>query len=119
MLFAKVNLHCPSVPGGVIAPGHRIPDGLIDPKDVPHLIECGSVQEFEPAPETGKEKNPNVSGKASTAIWNFNPADLESLDLDSLNITIMDHAQRKGIALVEPFDSKEEAIAFMSAEFGK
>lgn len=88
------------------------------------FIEAGKVEEVEvqedpkgnvvAPPVTGNEVAPGPSSKEidTSKKWNYNPDELDALDLETLNLRVMETDPRVG-----PFDSVGEAIAQLSADF--
>lgn len=116
MLFANTNIVI-SADGKTVGPNQRIPEGL-DPAFVQELVDRGLVFEHEdpkpsPAPPA-PDADPLAQGK-----WAFDPKGIAGDSLDVLNMKILGHVQRFGLAAVPPFEDAEEARAFMSLERSK
>lgn len=100
-------------PGGEhLKPGEKV-DFLLFGSRLKSLIAKGFVEEFDPdaVVEVVPEFEPRV-GLVTPSIWTVDPAVLEYLDLDILNILILEKDDR-----VAPFETKEEAIGWLSQDF--
>lgn len=92
--------------GHYYAPGEAVPASAID---VEALLRAGFVEGEAPQPE------PEPEGRGTDVTpspWTLDPADLAGKDLDELNVIVLDIDQR-----VEPFDTVEEAIFWLSQDF--
>jgi hypothetical protein len=100
-------------PGGEhLKPGEKV-DFLLFGQRIKSLVAKGFVEEFDPdaVVEVVPEFEPRT-GLVTPSIWTMDPAPLAYLDLDILNILIMEKDDR-----VEAFDTKEEAIAWLSQDY--
>jgi hypothetical protein len=53
-------------------------------------------------------------GRPAVSIWNLDPAELSGKDIDDLNVMILERDDS-----IDPFETTEEAVAFLSKDFGK
>ena len=97
---------------GTFGPGVRIPDAVIDamgPAMLARLVEEKRINEFTPRPLAEAKTGMQVP----TGAWVFEMKDLESKSLDELNMMIRDHVLAKGLAAVQPFADRDEALFWM------
>lgn len=96
-------------------PGTKIPAGALTDKEAKRLLEKGAIREFS-APVAVEPPPTKNSETFDPALWAFEPKSLEGKSLEVLNMMIADHVAKHGLAAVEPFDSLEEALFWMSKD---
>lgn len=113
MTTSKYFSNCTFVTSvGTFSPGVRIPDAVIaamDPKILARLAEEKRINEFTPRPPVEVK----TGMQAPTGAWVFEMKDLELKTLDELNMMIRDHVLAKGLAPVQPFADRDEALFWM------
>lgn len=110
---------------GVLLPGTEITEDMgVTPAQVKILLDEGALVEVsdeeievvEKKPEpVAVEKKPEPVAEQRLeyqGLWNFNPAILAGKDLDTLNVMVLEIDGR-----VTPFDTVEEATAWLSQDF--
>lgn len=116
--FAAVTFLTPT---GDIPVGAKIPKDLFSEEQLASLLRKGAVTTLEAeqakvdevlgTKKKGRKKEPN-----NVPDWAFDPASLEGNTIEILNLKIAGRAQELKQE-VEPFDTVEEAILFMTAEW--
>lgn len=107
--------------GGKILPeGTVIEEGSLPADFVARLLEHGFLeQDLDDAvviePEEGDEDpivKQRAAGRVSPTPWDFDPADLEGVPLEQLNVLISERWVDQLVEF-EPFDTVEEAVAHL------
>lgn len=118
MIFAKCNIVI-GADGRTVGPNQRIPDDT-DPELVKELIARGFAFHVDSKAVTEPAKPPAPpAGGLVQGQWAFDPKSIENDSLDTLNMKILGHVERFGLAKVDPFTDEAEARVFMSLEWGK
>lgn len=96
--------------GRAVGPGTPIDPGMFRPDALERLVAAGFVvrgdRRAEPAVREGR------SVRVTPSKWTVDPADVEGWSLDQLNVRIKEIDER-----VEPFETVEEAVAWLSQDF--
>ena len=113
--FAAVTFLTPT---GDIPVGAKIPKDLFDEAQLARLLKAGDVTTLEAEQAKLDEKfgTTPFNGVVTTPDWAFDPETLKNDSLDVLNLKIAGRAQELARE-VEPFESREDAILFMSTDF--
>ena len=99
-----------------IAPGERIRDEfLTDPKLVADLLQQGLIEQYDVAPP--KPKDEASASTETDGYWNFNPAALQGMTLDQLNMLIQQHAAKVKVAKPPAMKDVEEALLFLTKDW--
>lgn len=114
----------------IYKPGEEFPEGVLSSEQIKRHIKAGYlVDGSQPAPAIPADLQPRLPGidesgrpagrapKAakpakSKSIWSMDPDGLRGLDVDQLNVMIAERDDS-----VEPFETSEEALAFLSADY--
>ena len=115
MIFANTKLRLTK--DIEIPPGHKIPEEYLKKGGREELLARGMATEVSPAALAKlAAKGSKAASDVATAKWDFDPAALEKLSLDDLNMMIVNFVQKNQFAEVEPFEDKKEAIHWMSKD---
>ena len=105
---------CQTPKGVYISPGTAIEVGDFGQDRVNRLVEKGYLESYLPEvvqlPAPKKREGRPV--RTIPSIWVNDPAGIRGMDVDALNIMILERDDS-----VEPFDTAEEAIAWLSQDF--
>lgn len=100
-----------------VLPGRKIKDGLLDQKEIDRLLKKGAIQKFvAPAPV-----EPATGNQIATdpAMWAYPIEALRGKPLETLNMMIQEHVKKHGLAAVEPMETLEEALHWLSKDLKK
>lgn len=110
--YAKTNLRTAT---GVIPPMRILPDDF-DLDMIQRLLKKGSIAEVNEAPQPTVVASNDGSQRVATAhLWNFTDEQLDA-PLAHLNIMVQSHVQKHALQPVEPFESRREAVAWMTKD---
>lgn len=122
MLFATCRLQLDKET--VVEPNCRIPDEVLKKlgdkpgKGRAELILRGFAVERSVTPTSA----PVTGAKIETTFpheWRYAPETLKGKSLDELNILIVEHTKKHGLAAVPPFADKDEAIFYLGHDIAK
>lgn len=99
---------------GDITEGKRIPEGCLGQDELDHLLAEGLLSSD--APVVAPEVKPEPKAPEFPTAWNWDINVLIGKTLAELNTIIADHAERLKQDIPEPFDTIEEAAAFLTSE---
>lgn len=108
-----------------VEPNCRIPEELLKKlegkpgKGRSELLARGFAKELTVEPVA---QAPAVGASVNTIHpheWRYTPESLKDKNLDALNILIVEHVKKHGLAAVPPFETKEEAIFFLGQDLKK
>lgn len=121
MYFAKTNVSSgrgKKSPG--FSPNQRIPDDTFTEEEFNRLIERGAVMRVSKADVTESSTQPpqgaSQTAQTGSAKWEFTKSDLEDVALEGLNMLIAQHIEKNGLAKIDPFEDRDEAIMFMTSD---
>lgn len=107
------------LPGDVdIAPGRKVPQEVVEQLDkagqLEKLIAKRKIVTRDPIAALA----PKVvsTERVEHADWRFEVKNLIDKPLETLNMMIQDHVLKHGLAAVEPFTSRDEAIYWMGKD---
>lgn len=118
MLFATIVLDLPREMGGPIQPDSRIPDGLLNEKQIARLLAKGYAREIDtaPAPVAAPAAPAGPIVRPTKGRWDFDLETIKNDTLDVLNMKANEHAIAGNQQAIEPFEDIEEALAFMTMD---
>lgn len=110
------------LPGSVtVAPGRKIPQEAVEllekSGELAELIAKRRIINRQPIAELAPKAI--STERVEHADWRFEEKDLVDKPLETLNMMIQGHVEKHGLAAVEPFTSRDEAIYWMSKDLGK
>ena len=113
--FAAVTFLTPT---GDIPVGAKIPKDLFSEEQLARLLKAGDVTTLEAEQDKLDKKfgAKPFNGVVTFPDWAFDPETLKNDSLDVLNLKIAGRAQELAQE-VEPFETREDAIVFMTADF--
>lgn len=104
--------------GGVVPPGRKVPQEAIEALEksgeLDVLLAKRSI--INRLPLAGLEPKTISTERVEHADWRFEEKDLLDKPLEALNMMIQGHVEKNGLAAVEPFATREEAIYWMSKD---
>lgn len=100
-----------------VLPGRKIKDGLLTKEEAARLLKKGAIQEYEPPKPVAAP--PVNSESTDPAHWTYPLADLQGKSLETLNMMIQEHVKKHGLAAVEPMETAEEAMFWLSKDLKK
>ena len=95
--------------GIALPPGAEVPEGEFTADRIEALLRKGFLVDGD-APEIEEQEGRGLD--VTPSKWSLNPADLEGKDLDELNVMVLERDET-----VDPFETVEEAVAWLSQDF--
>lgn len=97
-----------------IQPNRKIPDGVLTPAEIAKLLAKGAIKEYQgpvaaPVTTTNQETT-------DPSAWAYTDDELRDKDVEALNMMIQDHVRKHGLIAVEPMDTIEEAMVWLTKD---
>lgn len=89
-------------------------------KHIDSLLKRGAIAKLpdsaQPRPVVKTDENTGVQTAQLAHLWNFEDDQMLDRPLEHLNIMVQDHVKKHELEPVQPFETRAEAIAFMTQD---
>ncbi len=97
-----------------IAPNRKIPDGALTADEIAKLLAKGAIKEYR---GTAPVSLPTANQESlDPSAWAYTDEQLKDKDVDTLNMMIQDHIQKHKLVAMEPMDTVEEALVWLTKD---